>query len=276
LIVLIVFVVFSCNNSNNNNQSVTSDIKDDLYDSAQGKSFVYTKYELPLSVEVYKLLKSKNIPFNKQLLLGLENQDKNFTEEKRALVLGIYSSDLVYATIFEQNQEAIDYFGVSIELAHKLDIEDGYNSNLLDKAYKNIDNTDSLNYVAGEAYWRTCTNLEKNNRTNILPLIVLGSWTESVHIMAKASIGSSMEAGLFKELYNQKEHLKSLILYFNDVISNPDKTGLTGDMKKWLKKLELIFEKYNEINASEMNSLGVDQLKNIIFQIEDLRSMMIE
>jgi hypothetical protein len=223
-----------------------------------------------------KLLKSKNITFNKQFLLGLENQDKNFTEEKRALVLGIYSSDLVYATIFEQNQEAIDYFGVSIELAHKLDIEDGYNSNLLDKAYKNIDNTDSLNYVAGEAYLRTCTNLEKNNRTNILPLVVLGSWIESMHIMAKSSLGSKQESGLFKDLYNQKEHLKSLILYFNDVISTPDKTGLTEDMKKWLKKLELILEKYNEIDASDMNNLGVDQLKSIIFQIEDLRSIIIE
>jgi hypothetical protein len=52
VIVLFVFAVFSCDNKNSNNQSVTSEVNDVLYDSVQGKSFVYTKYELPLSVEV--------------------------------------------------------------------------------------------------------------------------------------------------------------------------------------------------------------------------------
>ncbi len=276
MIISFTILVISCNSSNEKNQTSNSNNTTNGYDSAQGKSFVYTKYKLPLSVEVYKFLKTKNVQFNKQYLLGINSQDKYFTEEKRALALGTYSSDLVFATIFDQSQEAVEYFDVSIELAHKLDIEDGYSTNLLDKAYKNIENSDSLNYIAGEAYWKTCTNLEKNDRTNILPLIVMSSWLESMHTLSKASIGSSSETGLFIELDNQKENLVNLIAYFKDVISTQKKSELTEVLEKWANKLDQILAKYNEIKTTDKSNLGIEQFENVIFQIEDLRSQIIE
>ena len=40
-------------------------------DSLRKKSFIYTKYELPLSVDIYKFLKSKKISFNGKYMHNL-------------------------------------------------------------------------------------------------------------------------------------------------------------------------------------------------------------
>jgi len=276
LIFLFPILVVSCNSNNGKTQSSVSNIAVSGFDSAQGKSFVYTKYKLKLSVETYKFLKSKNIPFNKQYMLDLSSQDKFFTDEKRALALGTYSSNLVYATIFDRSQESVDYFGASIELAHKLDVDEGYNSKILDKAYKNLENPDSLNQIASEAYWKTCTSLEKNNRDNILPLIIMSSWIESVYTLSKASAGSSPEDGLYSEMYNQKENLANLIVYFNDVITTQKESELSSILAKWLKNMEQLLAKYNEIEVVDISKVDIQQLENIILQIENFRSLMIE
>jgi len=264
----------SCNNNPNVEQAAENDTVAVVSDNSK-KSFVYTKYELPLSVDVYKFLNEKNIAFSKEYMNGLDKKDKYFTSVSRALVLGIYSSDLAYATIYDKSQESVDYFSVSIDLAHKLDIEKGYNSKVLDRAYDNINNNDSLSEIAAEAYLKTCNSLEENNTLNILPFIVLGSWLESVHILTQASLGSLPEDGLFEELYNQKEHLVGMINYLNDAVKASQNTSEQNEMKTLLEKLKQLQAKYNKINASDPGKPGIDQFKDIIFLINEMRQQII-
>jgi hypothetical protein len=275
LILVGCIVLFTCGGSGNkkvvSNKNVMS-----AYDSSQGKSYTYTKYQLPLSVDVYKFLKSKKFAFNQLLLHKLKSQDKYFTETKRAFVLGVYASDLIYTAIYDQSQDAVDYFGASIELANKLDIEDGYNSNTLDRAYKNIDNEDSLSNIVGESYWRTCSTLEKSKRDNILPMIVIGSWIESMHVLTRNCIGSSPESGIFTELYKQQAHLDKIIVYLNDVLKEIKTPNAKIDLEAMLNRLNLIKGKYQEIDPSNPNDFGLGQFKDVIFQIEDIRNSMLE
>jgi hypothetical protein len=57
------------------------------YDSSQGKSFTYSKYELPLSVDIFTFLKSNQFPYNILLMHKIKEQDKYFTDFQRAFVL---------------------------------------------------------------------------------------------------------------------------------------------------------------------------------------------
>lgn len=269
-----VLILSSCNNNNDPKQTTVNDTVEVVSDNAK-KSFVYTKYELPLSVDVYKFLKNKNITFNKEYMHGLDKKDKYFTSVSRSLVLGIYSSDLAYATIYDKSQESVDYFGVSIDLAHKLDIEKGYNSKVLDRAYDNISNNDSLSEIAAEAYLKTCNSLEENNTTNILPFIVLGSWLESVHILTQASLGSTPEDGLFLELFSQKEHLIGMINYLSDAVKSAQNTAEHNEMKIMLEKLKQIQQEFNKINATSPDKLEISQFKDIILLIDEMRQQII-
>jgi hypothetical protein len=268
-------LILSCSGTGNQ-RSLKQDSSISAYDSAQGKSFTYTKYELPLSIDIYKYLKSKKFAFKNLYMHKLKDQDKYFTDLKRAFALGIYSSDLAYAAVYEQSEDAVEYFGVSIELANKLNIQDGYNSSTLDRAYENIDNEDSLAYIAGESYWKTCSNLEKNKRDNILPMVVIASWIESMHILSKACIESPPESGLFSELYSQMNHLGKLIDYTSDALILMENSESKIEISKVAEMLKPIQEKYKAIDGKNPTEFGSAQFKDVIFLIENLRNTMLE
>ncbi len=269
------FVFFSsCDTKPKKKKNTNTEVEVVQNDSLQKKSFVYTKYELPLSVDVYKFLKSKKISFNGKYMHNLRQKEKYFTEINRAQILGVYSSDLAYSTIYEKSQEAVDYFGVAIDLAYKLNIEQGYESQLLDKAYDHIDNNDTLSKIASNAYLKTCITLEESNRENILPFIVLGSWVESVYILSRACLGSSQEQGVFIELYEQKKHLDGIIAYFNDMLNSNNDIG-KDEIKAMLKTLNELKEEYNKIEQTNVQNLDADKLKNVIVLVQEMRSKLI-
>ncbi len=82
-----ILIFQSCDNVNENRQVSTSENNLKESDIQEVKSFVYNKYKLPLSVDIYKFLKSKNIEYNRQNMLDLRLRDKFFTDEKRAIAL---------------------------------------------------------------------------------------------------------------------------------------------------------------------------------------------
>ena len=97
-----------------------------------------------------------------------------------------------------------------------------------------------------------------------------------MNTLSKASVGSSQEDGLFIEIYNQKENLANLITYFKDVISTQKESELNTILSKWVVNLEQILAKYNEIEIADKSKVGMQQLENVILQIENIRSLMIE
>jgi len=267
-------LITSCGSEQGREKETNTEVKVEQNDSLQKKSFVYTKYELPLSINVFKFLKSKKIDFNSKYMHNLKQKDKYFTEINRAQILGVYSSDLAYSTIYDKSQESVDYFGVAIDLAYKLNIEEGYESELLDEAYDNIDNTNTLSRIASDAYLRTCTTLEATNRENVLPFIVLGSWLESIYILSHACVGSSPKDGIFIELYEQKKHLEGMITYLNDILNSENNNG-KDEIKSMLQMLKKLQAEYNKVDSTNLDSLDVEKLKGVIVVIQEIRSKLI-
>lgn len=271
LILLLGVSIIGCGDSESENQQSESHQNTIDNQGEEKKSFVYTKYELPLSIDVYKFLKTKNVPFGKELIHSLDVKDKYFTEVERALVLGVYSSDLAFATIYEKSQEAVDYFAVAIDLAYKLNIDEGYEKESLDKAYDNIDNNDTLSYIASQAYLKTCKVLEGNKSENILPYIVLASWVESVYILCKSAENSNPEDGLFNEICNHKIHLNSLLKYLNDIKSEENLTSV-DEMKNIILELEALKNDFNKINLEEAKSCNKEDVESIMERVFTLRN----
>lgn len=271
LILICSACITGCGDAENGNQKNIDQQNSENNKEEEKKSFVYTKYELPLSVDVYKFLKTKNIPFRKELVHSLDVKDKYFTEVERALVLGVYTSDLAYATIYEKSQEAVDYFAVAIDLAYKLNIDEGYEKESLDKAYDNIDNNDTLSYIASQAYLKTCKVLEGNKSENILPYVVLASWVESLYILCKSAESSSPEDGVFNEICNHKKHLNSLLKYLNDIISEENLTSM-DEMKDIITELEALKNDFNKINLEETISCKKEDVESITERVITLRN----
>jgi hypothetical protein len=270
-----ITIVFSCGSA-----AKPHDFEDEnilsAYDSSSGRSFTYSKYELPLSVDIFEFLESNKFPYNMLLMHKIKDQDKYFTDFQRALILGVYSSDLVYSAVYDKNQEAVEYFAVNIELAQKLNIQEGYNSGTLDRAYKNLGNHDSLSRIVGESYWKTCTVLEKSGRDNILPMIVTGSWIESMHILVRNTLGTPPGSKIFYELYKQQFHLENLVSYLQDAAIEIESQDSKSELVKITERLQIILQKFKQIDANNPQNLSLGQFKDVVFQVENLRNSIIE
>lgn len=195
---------------------------------ALAKKFEQAKeilYSLPSPNEVTSiLLETGNTKFYQDLLNPTTNYSKYSTEVSQALNLGIYSADLSYASLFDQNQIVINYMATSKKLAENLRILDAFEQNTLDRMEQNITNRDSILRIISETFMNSDAFLQENNRQDIGALILIGGWIEGLYL--------------------------SLQLTNNKVNANP---GLTSSILEQQLSLELIVKFLEEFNTSKMS-----------------------
>jgi hypothetical protein len=125
-------------------------------------------------------------------------------------------------------------------------------------------------------FGKTCTELEKSGRENILPMIVAGSWIESMHILVRNTVGSTPGSKIYFELYQQRIHLENLILYLKDATNEIEGPVSKTEMTNLIARLDTILQKYQQIDVSNPGHFSLGHFKDVIFQVESLRNSMLE
>ncbi len=81
-------------------------------------------YSLPSPLETAMLIKNAGAEYNEELLNPTGNTSMYITSKSKALNLGVYSTDLSYASLFDQTQATLDYIGAAKVMADGLNILD--------------------------------------------------------------------------------------------------------------------------------------------------------
>jgi hypothetical protein len=215
-------------------------------------SVFYTKYKLPLPVELYLALKEEDIPFNKDILTDPKSVDKAVTSVSKAMNLGFYSSDLAYCTVFDQNKDAADFFEVTKRLSEDLKINVGYTQETVDRFHRNINNSDSLYEIASQNYWKTCDFLEETQHINVLPFIIVGSWVESMHLSIHAiEKAPSNEVSIMNRVAAQRAPLGQLIEYLYKTLVDIKVFKINQDIQRIVKELMELQVIYEQLDQNE-------------------------
>ena len=77
-------------------------------------------YSLPSPLETAMLIKNAGAEYNEGLMNPTENTSRYITSKSKALNLGIYSTDLSYASLFDQTQATLSYIEAAKEMADGL------------------------------------------------------------------------------------------------------------------------------------------------------------
>ncbi len=237
--------------------------------SAEVTNVVYTKYGIPLPIDLFKYLVTEEIPYNNDLLLPLENMDKYTKEPKQAMALGVYSADIAYCSLYKRQQEVMGYFNCSFKLADKLDISEGFNFRYVERMENNVNSADSLSNIAAESYWKACNYLADNEKNNILPFVIYGGWVESQYL----TIASNDLKDTREQILNQREGLLSLINYLYEVMIESSAFYYNYDIKTIIVKLNNIKKVYDKVSG---NSIDAQLYKEICDRIKTMRSELID
>ncbi len=221
-------------------------------------------YPLPTSAEVIQMLTQLEVGYIFGITNPVENSKKYFSSTAKAINLGVYGGDLSYATLYNIQQEVINYLDAIRILANELNMSQIYDETLYDRIKLNFDNRDELVKILTEAFDKTYAYLSDNDQQTLALLVVGGAWVEGMYLTTHVSEAAYQVAGISKNLIEQK---KSFELYLE--VTKPYENDPA--IKDFLTKLEPIKAVYSTLGTS----LTEQNIKDITKAIELVRAQII-
>jgi uncharacterized membrane-anchored protein YhcB (DUF1043 family) len=222
-------------------------------------------YPLPTSANVIKMLTELEVGYIIGITNPVENTKKYFSSTTRAINLGVYGADLSYATLYNIQQEVINYLNAIRSLANELNMSRIYNEELYEKIKLNFDNKDELVKLLTSSFNDTYSYLSENDQQPLALLVVGGAWVEGMFLTTHVSEAAYQVAGISRVLLEQKKSFELFLEICQPYANDPS-------VSDFVKSLEPVKKVYEGIGTS----LTDQNIKDITKVITAVRSQIIQ
>lgn len=219
-------------------------------------------YPIPVAFELTEMINRIGAGYIISITNPAENAKKYLTEKKQALNLGIYSTDLSYASTYRQQAKSMSYLKASKSLVEELNISGALDPNMVENIEKSADDKDKLVKIISESFINTYKYLQKNDRGGVSTIIMTGSWVEGLYIATHISEYTANNAEMVKIVLSQKKSLEILNGLLEKDLTNADVKAVYED----LKPLKVVFDSVDEKEVTDA------QLKAIQEAVKTLRN----
>lgn len=217
--------------------------------------------QVPSPLEISYLLKDAGTQYDFNILNAPGNSSNYNSNFSKALNLGIYGTDLGYANIYEENQDAILYLNSIKGLANDLGIGQYFDFGTIKRLATNSKNLDSLLLITTQNFNDINAYLQQNQRSNLSVLILTGGWLEALHITCQVAAKNPDNKKLIEKIGEQKIILDNIKLMLGFYTKDP----YTADLHKSILQLEKAFAQieiiytYAEPTMEEVNGILVSK-----------------
>ncbi|MEA1898038.1 MAG: hypothetical protein U9N53_10310 [Bacteroidota bacterium] len=260
---IILIPLSSCKNtakSPKESQVEIEDVRDQI--GQEVSDFVYP---LPASYEVTEMLNRIGIPYMLGTANSVENVNKYFTAKSKAYNIGVYGSDLSYASTYQMTQETMLYLEAITQLGNDLGISSIYNEDLLSGIEENINSKDTLVGIITTTVYDTYDFLHKNGKGDLALLMVAGGWIEAMYLTTNVSANVANNPEIVSIIYAQKASLEKLMEILNERSEEANIQELIGNFAP-------VIEAYDKVENEKMTE---KQVSAILLAVEQLRGKII-
>lgn len=187
LIVLIGLFLLndSCKSGKRNQEGKEVGLEDflseeDIFDDIDKAKKIF--YSLPSPLETAMLIKSAGASYNELVLNSLNNVNKYSTNKSKALNLGIYTTDLSFACLFDQAQTSLKYMDATRQLATEMGISDAIDEETMQRLEQNLNNRDVVMDIISETFLNSSSYLKENDQQEVAAIVLVGGWLEGLYI----------------------------------------------------------------------------------------------
>ncbi len=231
--------------------------QDDIFDDIDKAKKIF--YSLPSPLETAMLIKSAGAKYDEELLNSLDNVTKYTTNKSLALNLGIYTTDLSFASLFDQTQTSINYMTASRTMAEGLDISDAIDNETMTRLENNLQNRDVVMDIISETFLNSSSYLKENERQDVAAIVLVGGWVEGLYLATKLVGDMSIENNkLVDRILEQK-------LSFNIVQRMLDDNKLKADgsenkdIIQLINDLQALKTAFDKVKVETTESQAVNQ-----------------
>ncbi len=211
---------------------------------------------IPSPIEISVLIKEQGAKYDGKSLNPTSNQSQYNTSFRQALNLGVYSTDLGYANIYDQKQDAIKYLDAVTEMANGLNIGQFFDFATIKRLASNSSNLDSLLLITTQNFEKINSYLQEQNRSNQSVLILTGGWVESLYLTCE--VVKKHPSQQFKErVGEQKVILDQLLLLLEFYKDDTNVQELITDLNKLKTQFDAVkvTREYKESKIEEINGI---------------------
>jgi hypothetical protein len=220
-------------------------------------------YSLPSPLETAMLIKNAGASYNEDLLNPVENTSNYTTNKSMALNLGIYTTDLSFASLFDQTQTSIQYMNAAKRMADGLGILDAIDNNTIDMLEENINNRDRIMDIISETFMSSSSFLTENQRPALASIVLVGGWVEGLYIASNLVGTGSIEGNkLVERIVDQKLSFDIVLRLLEDNKDNMDVAEIMEDLSDLKKTFDKISITTTSIQAVPDEASNVTVLKS--------------
>jgi hypothetical protein len=232
-------------------------------------------YSLPSPLETAMLIRNAGASYNEDLLNSVDNTSEYTTNKSMALNLGIYTTDLSFASLFDQTQTSIRYMNAAKRMADGLGILDAIDNNTIDMLEENINNRDRIMDIISETFMNSSSFLQENERPALATIVLVGGWVEGLYIASNLVGDASIEGNkLVERIVDQKLSFDIVIQLLEDNKDNIDVAEILndiGDLKVTFDKIIITTTSIQavpdeESNVTILKSESTIEITNEVFQ----------
>ena len=270
LFAFLAFIIGGCSSDKKKNsenegeltEGFNSELDDDLVEKINTAKRIF--YSLPSPLETAMLIKNADATYDESLLNPIINADNYNTNLDMALNLGIYSTDLSYASLFDQTQATLNYINAPKKMADGLEILDAIDESTIQRLEENINNRDIIIDIISETLLNSSSFLEDRGLQSTSAIILVGGWVEGLHIATSlVKPGTDLKNNkLVERIVDQKLSLDIVLNLLQNNEDDVEIQGLLEDVNQLQKIYDKITIEQSEITAVEDPATNVTTLKS--------------
>ena len=210
------------------------------------------------------LIKTAGASYDESLLNPVSNTEKYNTNLKMALNLGIYSTDLSYASLFDQTQATLNYINAAKKMADGLEILDAIDEQTINRLEENINNRDVIIDIISETLLNSTSFLEDRGLQSTSAIILVGGWIEGLYIAtnlvpANADLNNDK---LVERIVDQKLSMNIVINLLENNRESVEVQTVLNDVRSLKDIFDRITIEQSEITPVEDPKTNVTTLKS--------------
>lgn len=239
LMLIAIFISFSltgCNSGTKQNdkngdtdEEFQSSIDEDAQEKIQTAKRIF--YSLPSPVETARILQNAGATYHEDILNPIDNSNGYITNLSMALNLGIYTTDLSYASLFDQTQITLNYIEVAKKMADGLNILDAINETTIQSLEDNINNRQKIIDIISETLLNSNSYLSEKGLESTATIILVGGWIEGLYI-ATSLVGDDPidENAIVQRIVDQKLSVDFMVTLLQEATDDPDAQTVLKDV----------------------------------------------
>ena len=227
----------------------------EVFDAVKIKDqIVETIQKMPSEKEVAELLNEAGASYIFDLTVSPERAEQLMTKSEQSFGLGLYSFDLLYASVYNRGDMAARISDVSEQIIDDLGLRDELIStnNYLGRIKENTDNKDSLDYLVTQDMNHFHQQMSAGDQPDVYALSVIGSNVEALYILSQTTLLANNKEKLL-EVMNMQDERVNLVFTLLELMSEDE--NITPYYEQF-KPVVTIFEENNRITENELAEIG--------------------